>query len=269
MASDRKYATIRPVKSGAADRKKDSRQAAVAEKGTATNEGSGGSAPTPSTWLTKMSLLSVEEDELKQLAAFGRGMFGKNGRPVPLTVSVCTKLVVTNTTHLPQFRVSSNPAQGLLTGKGDTGVPALWAYAQLIWNCFYVKRLRVEVISNPSTMASAVGDLYIGLLYEGAAADTQSTTLATAFAAGTSSRNKKYWRAGAGSTTQQRNGFFLDWKNPFPLKSDSSGWQLTPTTSEIGVIQFTTNIATTADSDCYGYALCTWECMLKEQSTVS
>lgn len=229
----------------------------------------GGTAVSPAAFLQKMSEMSSSEDELKTIAALGRGMFARS-KPLPLTVAVATKLVVTNTTHLPQFRVSSNPAQGLLTGKGDTGVPALWAYAQLIWNCFYVRRLHVEVITNQSVLSNTAGDFHIGLLYESAAADTQSTTLLTAFAAGTSSRNKKYWRGAAGNPiTPKGGGFWLDWKNPFPLTADSSGWQLTPSTSEIGCISFTTNLATNTDSDCYGWALCTWECMLKDQAVIS
>jgi hypothetical protein len=222
---------------------------------------------TPLGFAAKLADLSLDEEALEGMVSLGRGMFGVS--PGRLSIGTYMKGVVTATTHLPQFRVSSNPAQGILGGNGGTGIPTTWSYVQLIWNAFYTKTLTVDMLTNPSTLSSAATDFYVGVLYQGLAADTQSTTLLTAFAAGVSAKNKKLLRGASGNASVEKSSWRLVCKNPFPYAADSSGWQLTPTTSEIFQASFTTNLATTTDGDCYCYVMATWDVMLKYQAPSS
>lgn len=216
---------------------------------------------------TLMATPDPSDESMETLVAIGRGMFAN--AKCRLRIGCYLKLIVSNTTHLPQFRVSSNPGQGILTSKGDTAVATLWAYVQLIWNAFFTHSTTVHMITNPTIFTSNASDVYVGILYQGLAADTQSTTLTTAFAAGASARNFRLFRGGAGGLTISDPAFHLTARNPFPFSANSTGWQLTPTTSEIFQISFTTPLATTTDGDNYGYALSTWDVSVKYQAPSS
>jgi hypothetical protein len=219
---------------------------------------------TPARFLEKMSSTpDLEEETIMTYVSLGRGLFGN--AKARLQVSAYLKLVVTSTSHLPQFRVSGNPINGIVAGNGASSVPPIWTYAQLIWDAFFTRKLTARMITNPSVLSSAATDFYLGVLYEGVAADTQSTTLLTAFQAGTSAGNMRLIRGASGGPLARESTWNLTARNPFKYTADSSGWQLTPSTGEIIQISFTTNLATTADNDNYAYVFATWDVSLKHQ----
>jgi hypothetical protein len=214
----------------------------------------------------------TDEEHLKELQGLFASMYSA-GPPIRLRlVAVGHKMLVSSTTWLPQFRVSNNPAIGIQPSGAD--IPATgWSNLTPLFQDYFVHSITAEFAHNENIGAADTDtNTKMWCMYLGRAADIQSTSLATAFAAGLTSPNMTMWNA-VSFNSGNVNKFTLHHlrvKTPFPYSTNSVGWQATAnTTAELFQISVTADFVGETNSDIMGTCRAVYDVSLKIRSASS
>jgi hypothetical protein len=179
------------------------------------------------------------------------------------------KQLVTATTRAPQFFVSHFPFYTNGPIQGTTNFPIREAEMQAFFDQVFVHELHVELkLNQVQTLWVAASNAQANhILYQGSENTAQSTTLTTAFYDGLCS-GRKVWATplflSAASSNEKAPSMKLTIPSPYSFSRDSKGWYGTSSgTGDFARIHYTSDTATSADTDIIGSVLAVHDCSFR------